>query len=114
MMHMQTRPMPADRGRHRFATTHWSQVVAAGGGTPEGETALAELCEAYWFPVYAFIRRSGYSVEDGSDLTQAFFTRVLEKQYPEGRAARARPVSLVSARLGPALSVERAGLADDA
>jgi RNA polymerase sigma-70 factor (ECF subfamily) len=43
--------------------------------------ALASLCDAYWYPVYALIRRQGYRAEDGADLTQAFFARVLEKNY---------------------------------
>jgi len=43
--------------------------------------ALASLCDLYWYPVYAFIRRRGYRPEECADLTQAFFTRVLEKKY---------------------------------
>jgi RNA polymerase sigma-70 factor (ECF subfamily) len=66
----------------RFTTTRWSLVVAAGdAASPDAESALAALCEAYWFPVYAFIRRSGSSQDAARDLTQAFFTRVLEKNY---------------------------------
>jgi DNA-directed RNA polymerase specialized sigma24 family protein len=65
--------------RH-FATTQWSIVVAAGrGATAESRQALAVLCSAYWFPLYAFVRRSGHSVSDAEDLTQAFFGRFLEK-----------------------------------
>jgi len=64
-----------------FSTTHWSLVLCAGGdGTPESRDALAKLCEAYWYPVYAYIRRRGYPTEDARDLTQAFFTRLLEKR----------------------------------
>jgi RNA polymerase sigma factor (sigma-70 family) len=66
----------------RFTTTRWSLVIAASGDPASGEArgALAELCEAYWFPVFAFIRRTGKSNEDARDLTQAFFARVLEKR----------------------------------
>ena len=60
-------------------------------GSPQAETALASLCEIYWFPVYAFIRRSGHSQDDARDLTQAFFTRVLEKNYfKDARQERGR------------------------
>jgi len=65
----------------RFATTHWSLVLAAGGTDPvAGEEALSRLCSLYWYPVFAFIRRQGYSPEDAQDLTQGFFTRMLEKR----------------------------------
>ena len=64
----------------RFPTTRWS-VVSAAGGTPSSEArdALEGLCTMYWPPVYAFIRRSGRSADAASDLTQAFFARVIEK-----------------------------------
>lgn len=66
----------------RFATTHWSVVVRARDeGSAEAEEALARLCQTYWPPLYAFIRRQGRSVEDAQDLTQAFFARVLDKKY---------------------------------
>jgi RNA polymerase sigma-70 factor (ECF subfamily) len=63
-----------------FATTRWSLVLAAGGdrSTPEAGRALASLCEAYWYPLYAEGRRRGLSAEDASDRTQAFFARMLE------------------------------------
>jgi RNA polymerase sigma-70 factor (ECF subfamily) len=64
----------------QFVTTRWSVVLAAGDHTSRGfEPALSTLCEAYWHPVYAFVRRSGFSVDDARDLTQAFFARILEK-----------------------------------
>jgi RNA polymerase sigma factor (sigma-70 family) len=66
----------------RFATTRWSMVVSAGGSrSSEASRALATLCENYWFPLYAFVRRAGYTVEDAQDLTQEFFVRLLAKNY---------------------------------
>src|SRR6266851_1982264 len=71
-----------DAASCRFRTTHWSMIVAAQDGeSTEARAALAELCEAYWYPLYAFIRRQGHSMEDARDLTQEFFTRLLEKDY---------------------------------
>lgn len=64
----------------RFATTHWSVVVRAGRGrTPGAGRALAALCENYWFPLYAFVRRAGHAADDAQDLTQAFFAELLAK-----------------------------------
>lgn len=66
----------------RFATTHWSLVVAAGADTsPDSRAALATLCEAYWYPLYAFVRRRGSDAHEAQDLTQAFFAKLLEKDY---------------------------------
>lgn len=68
--------------QRRFPTTRWTLVLAAGDArSPGAESALSTLCEAYWFPVYAFIRRTGCPSEEARDLTQGFFTRVLEKNY---------------------------------
>jgi len=65
-----------------FATTQWSAVVTAGGDTsPESYRALEQLCSSYWFPLYAYVRRQGHSVEDAQDLTQQFFMRLLERKY---------------------------------
>src|SRR6266849_3103302 len=65
-----------------FQTTHWSVVLAARDmASPEAEAALAELCRAYWYPLYAYVRRKGHSLEDAQDLTQSFFARLLEKNY---------------------------------
>ncbi len=56
-------------------------VVDAGRpSSPNAAEALATLCEIYWFPLYAFVRRQGQSVEDAQDLTQAFFVHLLDKQ----------------------------------
>jgi len=66
----------------RFNSTQWSLVLAAAQrSTPESENALAALCAAYWPPLYAYIRRRGYEVSEAQDLTQAFFVRLLEKNY---------------------------------
>ncbi|HEX5218392.1 MAG TPA: sigma-70 family RNA polymerase sigma factor [Verrucomicrobiae bacterium] len=65
-----------------FATTHWTAVVTAGGDTsPESRRALEQLCASYWYPLYAYVRRQGHSVEDSQDLTQQFFLRLLEHKY---------------------------------
>jgi len=73
---------PLNRDKQEFTTTHWSLVLAAGQADhPQAARCLEELCRTYWFPIYAFVRRQGYSPHDGQDLTQAFFARFLEKKY---------------------------------
>jgi RNA polymerase sigma-70 factor (ECF subfamily) len=69
-------------GPRRFATTRWSLVLRAGAdaSVPGSDEALASLCEAYWYPLYAYLRSHGSSVEEAQDMTQAFFARVLEKK----------------------------------
>jgi RNA polymerase sigma-70 factor (ECF subfamily) len=75
----------ANNAAERFQTTHWSLVAAArDGSSPQARQALAELCEIYWYPLYAFIRRSGHGMEEARDLTQEFFARLLEKDYLAG------------------------------
>lgn len=65
----------------RFATTHWSIVVSAGGVcSPEAGRSLAILCENYWFPLYVFVRRAGHSAEDAQDLTQEFFACLMTQR----------------------------------
>ena len=54
-------------------------LAASQRSTPQSTHALEELCRAYWFPLYVYVRRRGYSKEDAEDLTQAFFARLLEK-----------------------------------
>src|SRR3954453_13411250 len=72
-------PFPDRASVARFPTTHWGRVVAAGDrATPDCRDALAELCRAYWFPLYAFVRRKGFQPDDAQDLTQAYFTRLLQ------------------------------------
>ena len=71
-----------DAGDSQFHTTRWSMIVqAAGQGAESSSAALADLCSAYWYPVYAFIRRRGHSADDARDLAQDFFATLLEKGY---------------------------------
>ncbi|MEW4527398.1 sigma-70 family RNA polymerase sigma factor [Maioricimonas sp. JC845] len=62
-----------------FATTRWSLVVAARGTGDASAAALEDLCRAYWYPIYAYIRRRTRDVHEARDLTQAFFGQILEK-----------------------------------
>jgi RNA polymerase sigma-70 factor (ECF subfamily) len=63
-----------------FPATCWTLVLGAGDrGSPEAREALASLCRAYWYPIYALIRRKGHHPEDAQDLTQMYFARLLEK-----------------------------------
>jgi len=69
----------------RFVTTRWSLVLSAGrGASPHSDEALAQLCQTYWYPLYAYARRRSRSRHDAEDLTQAFFARFLERNYLEG------------------------------
>lgn len=71
-----------------FATTRWTVVLAAGRkSSPRSDGALAELCQQYWYPLYAYVRRRVNSREDAEDLTQGFFASFLAKNYLEGLAA---------------------------
>src|SRR5258705_3100161 len=62
----------------KFQPTQWTLVRRAGFGSADSEDALETLCRAYWFPIYAFIRRNGRSPHEAQDLTQEFFARFLE------------------------------------
>jgi DNA-directed RNA polymerase specialized sigma24 family protein len=74
----------------KFHTTRWSVVLAAGDhAQDDASQALAELCQTYWFPVYAFVRRRVADSNQAQDLTQEFFTRLLEKDFL-GRVRRDR------------------------
>ena len=64
-----------------FATTHWSVVRSAGQEpSPLAEAAVEQLCRAYWYPLYAYVRRRGHDADEAKDLTQEFFARLLAKQ----------------------------------
>ena len=82
-------------GAHQFPTTRWTLVVAAGDPhRKEARSALVSLCENYWYPLYAYLRRRGHPADQAQDLTQGFFIRRLEGRYldradPEkGRSVR--------------------------
>ncbi len=69
----------ADENRE-FATTHWSVVLAAKDlGRQDARDALTQLCQSYWYPVYAYVRRRVPSVHEAQDLTQEFFAHLIEK-----------------------------------
>jgi RNA polymerase sigma-70 factor (ECF subfamily) len=74
--------MQALAGASGFPTTRWTLVIAAAKPRQqESRSALIALCEAYWYPLYAYVRRRGYSADQAQDLTQEFFVRVLEGRY---------------------------------
>lgn len=71
---------PLVSGAREFRTTHWSVVLRAGGAdSADGAQALERLCQTYWYPLYAFVRRKGHSHDEAQDLTQAFFAKLLQK-----------------------------------
>ncbi len=75
-------PLPSPTSVGQFDHTQWSQVLRAADPAAKGfEPALQNLCQTYWYPLYAFVRRSGHSPQDAEDLTQAFFARLLDKNY---------------------------------
>ncbi len=65
-----------------FTTTHWSVVLAATNpAAPDRRGAMAHLCETYWYPLYAYVRRRGNSAHEAEELTQEFFVRLIEKEF---------------------------------
>lgn len=66
----------------QFPITHWTRILQAGGTTsPEARDALNELCQTYWYPIYAFVRRSGHESHTAKDLTQDFIIHLLETDF---------------------------------
>ena len=94
-------PGPAHGGAREFRTTHWSVVLQAKDPrSPHTVEALERLCSAYWYPLYAFVRRQGHAAAEAQDLTQGFFARLLEKQWlTEADQARGRFRSFLLAAL---------------
>ena len=77
-------PPSSEAGQRRatFVTTHWSVVLTAQrSDTTRAHAALARLCQTYWYPLYAYVRRRGYGPHDAQDLTQEFFARLLEQDW---------------------------------
>jgi RNA polymerase sigma factor (sigma-70 family) len=93
-------PAPHGPPAGPFLTTHWSMVVNAKDSlSPERDKALSQLCQNYWYPLYAFVRRRGHSHEDASDLTQEFFARLIGKHYlrsVDGKLGKFRTFLLTS------------------
>src|SRR3989454_6271036 len=69
-----------ENGAAVFATTHWSVVLEAQGESPAAQDALEKLCRTYWRPIYSFVRRQGVGPEEAEDLTQGFFSLLLERR----------------------------------
>ena len=75
---------PGRTQSERFATTHWSIVMTAGSPESPGyREALETLCRTYWFPLYAYLRHHGHNANEAEEYTQAFFARMLEKDFLE-------------------------------
>src|SRR5262245_27403287 len=93
----------------RFATTQWHVVLAARDGTEsEARSALESLCAAYWYPIYAYVRRRGHSADDARDLTQGFFADLLGRNFLGGiDRSKGRFRSFLMASLAHFLSHER-------
>ena len=72
--------MTGQQGGVAFTTTHWSVVLQAQAESPAAQAALEKLCRTYWGPIYAFVRRQGIGISDAEDLTQGFFTQLLERR----------------------------------
>ena len=84
---VKTAPVPPHRGaEHReesFASTRWTMVLEAGdsaAASAQALGALSELCQIYWRPLYAFLRKQGYGSDDAQDLTQGFFAHLIESR----------------------------------
>ena len=73
----------------KFQPTQWTLVRRAGFNSAQSQDALEKLCRAYWYPLYAYVRRQGHSAEDAQDLTQEFFAHLLAKRLLQ-RANRGR------------------------
>ena len=86
VFHDDAAPAAGQNSEARFASTHWSVVLAAAkSASPEARAALDKLCRDYWYPLYAFLRRKGHNENDAKDLTQQFFAeRVVNRRVLQG------------------------------
>jgi RNA polymerase sigma-70 factor (ECF subfamily) len=98
----------AAAGEH-FPQTAWSVVLLAGDNpSTQSAEALATLCQAYWYPLYSFVRRQGYSPHDAEDLTQGFFAHLLEQpRLSKARREKGRFRSFLLAALRNFLADQR-------
>src|SRR5436309_8647335 len=81
MSREENKPGSPQNTQANFTQTHWTLVVTAGGPTStEARDALNKLCQGYWYPLYAFIRSKGNDSHKAKDLTQSFFTHLLETE----------------------------------
>jgi len=79
-METPTPSTPTSPGGARFEQTRWSEVIAAGhSGEPGSARALEHLCQIYWYPIYAYLRRRGFDQHAAKDFTQGFFYYLLKK-----------------------------------
>lgn len=95
--------------RLRFETTRWSVVLAAGGSqSSAARDALEALCDAYWYPLYGYVRRHGYDADDAADAVQAFIMLLLEREDLQGlRPERGRFRAFLLASLRHFLANQR-------
>lgn len=75
------------RTRAVFPTTRWSLIARVQAGDADSAAALGEICRRYWYPLYAFLRRSGVRPHDAEDVTQGFFLRVVSQEILHAASA---------------------------
>jgi RNA polymerase sigma factor (sigma-70 family) len=78
MLPEENHPKAVQNTQAQFNPTQWTVVLAAGGSSPEAQEGLNQLCQTYWYPLYAFVRRQGHDSHAAKDLTQSFFVHLLE------------------------------------
>ena len=99
---------PASANPAAFTTTHWSVVLDAQGESPAAQEALENLCRVYWRPIYGFVRREGVRPEEAKDITQGFFTLILDrKDFQSVRQEKGRLRSFLLASLKHFMANER-------
>lgn len=73
-----------ERANHEFETTHWSMIVSSREkDSAIRRASLGELCESYWYPLFAYLRRKGYGPEESADFVQSFFVELIDKDFLE-------------------------------
>src|SRR5262245_7659983 len=93
-----------------FVTTRWTVVLSAGRkSSAQSDRALGELCQTYWYPLYAYVRRQGRTKEDAEELVPGLFAPVLEKKLPRRAQRRTWKIPRLPACLAQAFSRQRMG-----